>query len=192
VSKHPSEANLALFAGGELGRWRQWTVERHVASCTSCRHDVSDFSALRAEALAMRELPDLSWDRLAAEIRANIRLGLEAGECVTRRLVPRGIFSPRVFAACASLALLVVAFLLERPTPRVNELRAPEVAYLESSIAGIQVKEGGHAMMLLNTRAQTDRSGSPDVDYLASGSAMRARYVDADTGYVTINNVYAQ
>jgi hypothetical protein len=30
------------------------------------------------------------------------------------------------------------------------------------------------------------------VDYLASGNAMRARYVDSETGYVTINNVYAQ
>jgi hypothetical protein len=37
--------------------------------------------------------------------------------------------------------------------------------------------------MLLNTRAR-------DVNYQATGSTMRARYVDAETGYVTVNNVY--
>ena len=40
-------------------------------------------------------------------------------------------------------------------------------------------------MMLLNPRART-------VDYQASGSAMGARYVDSDTGQVTINNVYVE
>jgi len=39
--------------------------------------------------------------------------------------------------------------------------------------------------MLLNSRAH-------DVNVTASGGTMRARYVDADTGNVTINNVYVQ
>jgi anti-sigma factor RsiW len=193
MMKHPSEAVLALFAGGELGNWRRWSVRRHVAACPECRREVSDFSALREEVSAMSQLPDISshqpnisWTKMAAEMRANIRLGLEAGECVSpQRPAARGIFSVRALAVCGSLALLLMAFLLERPTPRVDELKAPEASFLESSGSGIQVKEGGQAMMLLHPRAR-------DVSYLASGNAMRARYVDTETGYVTINNVYAQ
>lgn len=189
MRKHPSEANLALYAGGDVGRWRRWTIARHIAACAECRREVSDFSALRAEARLLAELPEMAWDRLAAEMQANIRLGLEAGECVTPSRAPGIRVNWRAVAACGSLAmLLVVGFLIEQPAPRVADFKAAEPAVLESSGSGIQVKEGEQSMMLLNARARN----RDDVDYLASGSAMRARYVDADTGYVTINNVYVQ
>ena len=180
---HPSEANLALFAGGELGSFQRWHVARHVAACGECRREVSEFSALRDGAAALSELPEVAWGSLTAEMKANIRLGLEAGECVTRRSLPRVIFSARALAACVSLAaLLVVSLFLERPAPRAAEIATSEPV-LESSGSGIQVTEGDQAMMLLNTRAR-------DVNYQATGSTMRARYVDAETGYVTVNNVY--
>jgi len=93
----------------------------------------------------------------------------------------------RALAVCGSLALLLAAFLLERPAPRIEPMTS-EAAFLESSGSGIQSKTGDQSIMLLNTRARDARN----VDYLASGNAMRARYVDSETGYVTINNVYAQ
>jgi anti-sigma factor RsiW len=180
---------LALFAGGELGSFWRWRVERHVAACAACRGEVSEFSELRAAVPGMIEPPDTSWTKLAAEMKANIRLGLEAGECVSAgRSERHGIFSVRALAVCGSLALLLVAFLLERPTPKVEPVKVSEAAFLESSGSGIQVKTGDQAIMLLNTRARN----AHDVNYLASGNAMRARYVDTETGYVTINNVYAQ
>ena len=186
MSKHPSDANLALFAGGELSRWGRWSVERHMGRCGACQNAISEFSTLQEQAREMAELPDVRWDFMAAEMRANIRLGLEAGECVTERPARHSGFSLRGVAACASLAmLLVVSFLIERPAPRAAELNADEAAVIETSGSGIQVTEGGRAMMLLNVRART-------VDYQASGSAMEARYVDSDTGQVTINNVYVQ
>jgi hypothetical protein len=186
MSKHPSEANLALFAGGELRRWQRRSVERHVSGCAECRGAVSGFSAQREQTREMAELPDVAWDSLAAEMRANIRLGLEAGECVTEHPARRLGFSLRGVAACASLAMLVVvSFLIEGPAPRAADLKADEAAVIETSGSGIQVREGGRAMMLLNAHART-------VDYQASGSAMGARYVDSDTGQVTINNVYVE
>jgi hypothetical protein len=190
MTKHPSEAVLALYAGGDLGSWRRWGVARHVAACAECRRETSDFSALRENVSAMTDLPDLSWAKMSAEMKANIRLGLEAGECVSIPApVARGIFSVKALAVCGSLALLLMAFLLERPTPRVEEMKAPEAAaFLESSGSGIQVRAGNQAMMLLNTSARD----AQDVNYLASGNTMRARYVDNETGYVTINNVYTQ
>ena len=189
MTKHPSEAMLALFAAGDLGSLRRWRVERHVATCEECGQEVSEFSELRAAVPAMMEPPEISWTKLAVEMKANIRLGLEAGECVSAgQSEGRGIFSMRALAVCGSLALLLAAFLLERPAPRVGVVKASEPPFMESSGSGIQVKTGDQAIMMLNTRARDAR----DVDYLASGNAMRARYVDTETGYVTINNVYAQ
>jgi len=188
MTKHPSEAVLALFAGGDLGGLRRWRVERHVASCAECRQEVSEFSELRAAVPGMMEPPEISWTKLAVEMKANIRLGLEAGQCVSAgQSEGRGIFSMRALAVCGSLALLLAAFLLERPAPRI-EPSTSEAAFVESSGWGIQSKTGDQSIMMLNTRARDARN----VDYLASGNAMRARYVDSETGYVTINNVYAQ
>jgi anti-sigma factor RsiW len=189
MTKHPSEAELALFAGGDLGTWQRWRVERHVRACAACRREVSEFSELRAAVPGMMELPEISWTKLAVEMKANIRLGLEAGECVSAgQSQGHGIFSVRALAVCGSLALLLAAFLLERPVPRIEAVNAAEAPFMESSGAGIQSKAGDQAIMMLNTRARDARN----VDYLASGNAMRARYVDNETGYVTINNVYAQ
>ena len=189
MTKHPNEAMLALFAGGDLGTWRRWRVERHVASCAACRQEVAEFSELHAALPAMVEPPEISWTKLAVEMKANIRLGLEAGECVSEgQTEGHGFFSMRALAVCGSLALLLAAFLLERPAPRVGIVKASEAAFMENSGSGIQVKTGDQAIMMLNTRARDARN----VDYLASGNAMRARYVDTETGYVTINNVYAQ
>lgn len=186
MGKHPSETDLSLLAGGELSRWRRWSVDRHIAECGACQETVAEFAALREQTSGMVRLPEVPWDSMAAEMRANIRLGLEAGECVTEHSVRHLGFSLRGMAAYASLAmLLVVSFLIERPAPQVAELKADEAAVIETSVSGIQVKEGGGSLMLLNARART-------VDYQASGSTMGARYIDSDTGQVTINNVYVQ
>lgn len=185
MSKHPSEADLALVAGGEWTGWRRWRVTRHLAGCAECRREVAEFSSLREEVRVMAEMPEVSWGSLAAEMRANIRVGLEAGECVPERAASHHGFSLRAAVACASLVmLLAVGFLIERPVPRAAEDR-PAEAVLETSGSGIQVREGSQAMMLLNASAR-------DVQYQAGGSAMGARYVNADTGQVTINNVYVQ
>jgi len=188
--KHPDEAALALFAGNDLGFVTKWRIGRHVAHCDQCRAAAEAFTVLRASITALADLrPEIGWNRLASEMKANIRLGLEAGECVSAGpSEARGIFSMRALAVCGSLALLLAAFLLERPTPRIEPPKAAEAAFLESSGSGIQSKTGNQSIMLLNTRARDARH----VDYLASGNAMRARYVDSETGYVTINNVYAQ
>ena len=184
MSKHPSEATLALFTGGELGRFAHWRVGHHLEECNDCRRQVAGFSELREEVAGVGEVPELDWNRLAAEMKANIRLGLEAGECVSRRSLPRAVFSLRALAACTSLAaLLVVSLLLEQPTPRVEKVKAPDATVIEAASDGIQLKQGEQTLILKNGSAR-------DVNYLATGDTMRARYVDSDTGQVTINNVY--
>jgi anti-sigma factor RsiW len=185
MSKHPSEATLALFTGGELGRLARWRVGHHLEQCADCRRQVAAFSELREEVQSAGEVPELDWNGLAAEMKANIRLGLEAGECVSGRSLPRMVFSVRALAACTSLAaLLVVSLLLEQPTPRVEKVKASsDATVIEAASDGIQLKQGDQGLILKN-------GGARDVNYLATGATMRARYVDADTGQVTINNVY--
>jgi hypothetical protein len=103
---------------------------------------------------------------------------------VGRRSSPRAIFSLRALAACTSLAaLLVVSLLLEQPTPRVEKVKASDATVIEAASDGIQLKQGEQGLILKN-------GGARDVNYLATGATMRARYVDAKTGQVTINNVY--
>lgn len=183
---HPPETSLALYASGDAGLMERWRIQRHAGLCTDCRETIAKYSALRSEIAEAGTPEDVAWSKLAAEMRANIRLGLEAGECVNQPSRRRVFFGARTLAACGSLAVLLVAALwLERPAPRIAQKQDPDQIVLESTSSGIQVTEGGQTLGLLHGRARS-------VDTFASGVAMRARYVDADTGNVTINNVYVQ
>ncbi len=189
MNSHPPEDSLALYASGDAGAMAQWRMRRHVSACAECRETVAKYSALRSEIAEGGVPEDVAWNKLAAEMRANIRLGLEAGECVnpsTWTARPVRFFGARTLAACGSLAVLLVAALwLERPAPRIAQKQDPDQIVLESTSSGIQVTEGGQTLGLLHGRARS-------IDTFAGGVAMRARYVDADTGNVTINNVYVQ
>src|SRR4029077_17421787 len=57
------------------------------------------------------ELPrNINWDRMAAEMSANVRVGLEAGECVASRVrKPAMSTGWRVAAASAGVAFLLVS-----------------------------------------------------------------------------------
>jgi len=174
--KHPNEATLALHAGGDLGFIARWICREELAAFTDTREMIGDLA----------EVPELPWRRLEAEMKANIRLGLAAGECV--RMEParnqHGWFSfARAAVACASVAVLLASsLLLERPHPRVAQSR---LVVVESTSDGIQMSDGGQALGLSN-------SGARNVIYSAGAQGnMGARYVDAN-GYVTVNNLYAQ
>src|ERR1039458_4065586 len=121
---HPNQSILALYAGQDLGWFTRRRTERHLARCRECRDEVQVFASARDNLIALNELPAISWNRLAAEMEANIRLGLAAGECVrgertAGRLAPFGILSgARTLTACASVMALVAAgLILQRPTP---------------------------------------------------------------------------
>ena len=59
---------------------------------------------------------------------------------------------------------------------------------MQSTADGIQVGTGDQAFRLMNTGVSAD---NVTLSVGAQGS-MGARYVDPKTGYVTINNVYAE
>jgi len=189
--KHPNQATLALHSGGDLGFFARWRTERHLAHCDRCRDAIDAFAATREIIPELAEIPEIQWNRLAAEMRANIRLGLEAGECVRAGDPPlrqTPLFTgARVVAALASVvALLVTGIVLEFPAPTRTVATADDGMAVQAAENGIQVRKGGQTLRLMNPGKHVIYS------YDAQGS-MRARSVDPETGYVTINNVdYAE
>jgi hypothetical protein len=195
---HPNQATLALLAGGDLGPIARWRTNRHLAQCERCRDEVAAYSGLREILPELGEMPEVPWNRLSAEIKANIRLGLAAGECVRVNEVPlrKSLFSgARAAVALASVvALLVTGLVLEHPMPRSNYNRSGFSSLIfdggvvvESTKDGIIVGQGREAIELRHPVGTDSVTYSVD----AQGS-MRARYVDPTTGNVTVNNVYVE
>jgi hypothetical protein len=189
--KHPSEATLALHAGGDLGWVARWRVERHLAQCDECRQELTAFEGVRAIAADLAEIPEVPWNRLAAEMRANIRLGLAAGECVKSADAPlrdTPLFTgARAVVAMGSIAaLLVTGLVLQRPPKLVPTVYAEDRATVQATADGIEMGDGTHAFRLKS-------GGAKRVLFMAGAEgSMRARSVDPDTGYVTIRQVNAE
>ncbi len=114
---HPVPQQLALFAGGDLAAWSNWRVARHLHQCQDCSSEVAAYRGAAQDIEQLRELPaDLDWEDLAMEMKANIRLGLAAGECVEQETVGPGIFGWRLVAVMASvLVLMASGWLLHMP-----------------------------------------------------------------------------
>jgi len=187
--KHPNPEILALHAGGDLGFVLRWRTRRHLAQCDQCRDEVAAFEATREIIPDLSEIPEIPWNRLAAEMRANIRLGLAAGECVRASEPPlreRRVFTgARAAVALASvIALLVTGLVLEGPGPMIATVNAQE-SIVQTTANGIQVKKGGQGLRLMNPDTKNVMY-SPGAE-----GGMSARYVDPDTGQVIQNNVYA-
>ncbi len=185
MKQHPDETELALGASGDCGVWAGFRLRRHVRGCTECQAAMESFTDLRG-ALSADLTHGTNWDERALEMRANIRLGLEAGECVRGAgvaVVAAPRWNPRFALALASLFLLAGAgiFLRETPTAPVNF--PPTLA---SSDAGIEFRSGETSVMLLN------RNGVVADQTVSTLGEIRSRYIDGDTGAVTINNVYLQ
>jgi hypothetical protein len=202
--RHPAETQLALYAGGDLGFLDRVRLGHHVRSCGGCRKSVEAFAAaksrLRAEAA---ELPDgLNWDRLSAEMTGNIRVGLAAGECVAAVTPkPQRLTWKPALAVLGLTAIVLsgwwlnfpaeqrdtVARGLQRIWKREQRIAPPDNSvYLEANRAGIQLRENGATLTLMHSDA------APSMVSVSTQGSMRARYVDSDTGQVTITNVYAQ
>jgi hypothetical protein len=217
---HPHEFGLALYASNDTGWWRRRSLSKHLRVCGECREKLTQFEALRGNLASMAETPpnvnweSLNWESLAAEMRANIRLGLEAGACV--RTVPaRRRMNPRLAVAFASLLVVVAASFLLRgsrvlipeatslsssasmsssavsqPAAEAGETAStgsgPITPVLEANEDGLALRTGPASMTLLG------REGSTISQSASAQGEIRARYVDGNTGVVTINNVYLQ
>lgn len=189
---HPSEADLALFAGGDTGFLERWRTGKHVDRCARCSQEVTALRlAGRQFTQDALELPaNLRWERLADEMTANIHVGIEAAECVgpVRRAVAARV-DWRAAAVMAGMSLVLLGAWWLNPMPRSAEhaMRAPNIE-IRTVPAGLELNQNGNAMVLMHgagTQAQRTL-------IVSSPGLLRARYVDSDTGQITINHVYSQ
>ncbi len=207
MTAHIAETNLALYVSGDLPLWRAALMRLHVTQCRWCRKRAdayrSDRAQIRRIAAEMPDgLNDADWDRLAAEMTANIRVGLAAGECVAPRRRKPVTLGWRPAAAMAGLAVVLAsAWWLNMPPSTTQALGRAMTAIwhghgsvmpeerglvVEATSSGIELRENGGT---LGVSQGTARPVAVSVSVQGSASAS---YVNADTGQMTITSVYAQ
>ncbi len=207
--QHVMETELALYAAGDLPFWRGALVGFHVRRCDECRGLVE---ALRMDRQELRRTADVmpgeistnfDWDRLAAEMTANIRVGLAAGECVTPRERKVAAISWRPAAIAAGLVVLLAgAWWLNIPRSdtetigralrdmatggRISATQEERGPVVGASSSGVELLENGGRMGI------EQRGLEPVMFSVSTQGSASARYVDQDTGQVTITATYAQ
>jgi len=187
---HPTAQQLALYAGHDLNWFHLLRIRMHLGRCEQCRSRVdcqqAAMEGLQAGALDLPEGVD--WPMLAAEMKANIHLGLEAGEIVDR--VPRRRFDPtgesiawRAALVCASLAVIIGSgWYLHRARDPYFLAQRPMA---EATPEGIELKAKTSALTLL--APATERLTTAEI-----GEGLQTRYVDQDSGQVTIQHVFSE
>jgi hypothetical protein len=196
--RHPFEADLALYAGRDLTGWKRVATGWHVRNCADCQASVESFRDVRQQwAATADDLPeDVNWDKLSAEMTANIHLGIAAGECVAtagERATSEAhhAWNWHPAAIVAGLAMVFVAAWWlnmpsvnwKKPPSVVSQYSAIEGPVVAASFDGIQSSENGSVLGVNMTKEPV----SVSVSFEGSASA---RYVDPDTGVVTIATVY--
>ena len=123
---HPSEADLALFAGGELGPLARWRIEKHLRDCDGCRETVSDFFHLQSEISELSDLPSLDWSALAGRIK----LAVADAQSTPRREQRWFLARPLVVGTGLAMATLLCAFIVVQQFPSSKVAELGEVAGL--------------------------------------------------------------
>ncbi len=173
--RHPEESDLALFAGGELGPLARWRIEGHLGRCDECRRQVSEFFELRSRVMDLAELPQMDWAAMAARIERRAEL---------ERTRPRPMASWRpAWSAAVALLLLVGAGVYV-----TRQRLTPDSAVLGASAGGVELRLGRDQVFTLTNTARKETQ----VNWRVSGAEASARYVDPDTGNITVTNVYSE
>ena len=201
--EHPSLEELALHFRGDLPLFRARKVRAHIRSCPDCEREVARFQA--ADAALKRQsgfqmltgLRSLDWSRLEAEMIGNIRVGIAAAQCIDH--VPRRYFHNwrRTAVAGALLILFVAGWIVNMPHADSGRIldafrtafSGPQVRgriVLATTPQGISVRSQGASLTLLHPA--TVRATAS----FTSSSSVGMRYIDEETGQVTITNVYGQ
>lgn len=200
---HASAEILALFSRGDLPRIERWKMRRHVVRCSECQEEVSRLRSateeLKREAggqilTGFEAVAD--WSRLEREMLGNIAVGVSAARCVDNVGRNRGALL-RKFALVAGLVILFVAGWFTHIPKEQNSHLAASLrrlvsgqpprqvgSILKATPDGISVRARGATLTILHPRSA--------VVSMAGASSVRARYVDEDSGEVTITSVYGQ
>jgi len=200
---HATPETLALFSRGDLPWVERWKIRRHVAHCDACEEAVSQFrfatEELKHEAgtqtlTGFEAITD--WTRLEREMLGNIAVGVAAARCIDNVGLSRiGLFR-KAAAVTGLLALFVAGWFTHIPREQNSHLAASlrqlvggaparQIgSVLQATPDGISVRAQGATLTILHPRSA--------VVSMSGASSVRARYVDEDSGEVTITSVYGQ
>jgi hypothetical protein len=139
--------------------------------------------------------PDVNWNRLAAEMKANIRLGLAAGECIAPVQTGHRVPSSWAWASLATAALIAIAaggeIWINHPwTLNATSQSAksaslvPQEVVLEVRDSGIQMRDGDAV-----TNEWRNNSRGDVVSSVNAQGGVSASYVDSKTGMLTVDNI---
>jgi hypothetical protein len=218
MKKHLTERTLALACRGELTLLERVAVRLHLLFCDQCRHRIDVY---RADVAARREwepeLPAyLNWNHLAAEMKANIRLGHEVDQ-IPLPSMARSVAAPaaqvpwRGLAFAGSMAMMILAawtFVRPGHFPDRGQTASFTVESAQHKLLatgdGLMLQGRDSALTMLAPAAQrvslsvemgeaaegnSQRASNGDSLRASNGGSLRASYLDANTGMVTINHV---
>ncbi|HEX4809338.1 MAG TPA: hypothetical protein VH325_10425 [Bryobacteraceae bacterium] len=200
---HPHIGELALWASRDLSWTGRLTLAPHIGGCAVCRQEVARFRAAReafrhdAQSQTLTGFEAIAdWPRLEREMLGNIAVGVAAGRCIDKVGRKRLKGWGGALAGAGLAAMLVAGWMMNIPREQTEHLAGSirrvlgmEVAQntgtiLQTTPDGILVQAQGASMTLLHPASA--------VVTVAGNSSVGARYVDADSGEVTITNVYGQ
>ena len=202
-SGHPDLADLALFSSGDLSRRAKWTLGRHIRRCADCEQQILHFRSVQAELKHEAKTETLTgfeaiadWARLEREMLGNIGVGLAAARCIENVGRKRTMIY-RVAFALALTGLFVIGWITHIPREQTGHLVSsfrrlmvldrqlhPSGTVLRTTAEGIAVGAQGTTLTILHPATA--------VVSLSGPSAVSARYIDDDTGQVTITKVYGR
>lgn len=203
MTAHPSGEMLALYVSADLPLFDRWKIRRHLSTCEQCerQHAVFRASTMELKRLATTETLTgfeavADWTRLEREIEGNIVVGLDASRCIAKKNSSHGLVL-KFGAAVGMLALFVLGWMTHVPNEQSVRLfsavrnaltgqHAPEYQgpILRSSPDGIVVGSLESSMTILHPASAVVSVSGP--------AGVEARYVDDETGQVTITDVYGQ
>jgi hypothetical protein len=201
-TSHPAPEMLALYSRGDLGLIPSLRLKAHLLRCANCDQAAESFGyalhALKEEAAsgtltAFEAIAD--WKRLESEMIGNIVVGVAASRCI-ENVGRKKVWLSRLAITGGLAALFVVGWITHIPGEQTDHLfssvsramgvrqNVPPSNLLEATPSGIEVHSQGVTLRMLHpSSAYVSLSGNASIE---------ARYVDEQSGQLTITKVYGQ
>jgi hypothetical protein len=201
-TRHPEGKTLALYAGGDLSFGSKLAIRAHLLQCAECEHEVDLLSrarqVLRQDAAqgtltAFEAIAD--WRALESEMVGNIVVGVAAARCIDK-VGHRNHWLARSAIAAGIVLLFAVGWMTHIPSEQTAHLTSTISHYLrpsppaplgnavQATPVGLAVGSQGVTLTIMHP--------STAVVSLAGQSSLEARYLDEDSGQLTITAVYGQ
>ncbi len=203
MTNHPSSELLALYGSSDLPLLDRWKIRRHLARCENCERQQAIFRASAIELKRQAATETLTgfeaiadWSRLEREMEGNIVVGLDASRCIEKKRAPRALLLK--FSAAGGMALLfVLGWITHVPAEQSSRLytavRGAFGSHPNRDYQGPILKSLPEGIVVGSPESSLTIMHPPSAVVSASGAAgVEARYVDDETGQVTITDVYGQ